>query len=417
MSGAFSGLDMQSGRARRLTVAVAVLTAILAGGVGVTTGIGTVGGVGDAPGNAIAADGVFAQEDVDADRVSLTAEIDESGDATWTIQYRVRLDTDEREEAFGDLERDVEENPDAYRDRFRQRMELTVGTAENATGRDMAVQNVRVRTERRELPESYGVLVYEFDWSNFAVVEDERIVAGDAIAGYFLEEGHRLTVTWPDGYELQSVSPSPDSKEETSVSWSGPDGFGSDDPRIVATTSSGAPVTGLGVAGVVAFAVIAAVLYWWRDRVTVLLGGTAGLSDTTERTNSGDRPGSGAAATETTTNDAASDSTATAGTRPGAGADSGESASEAGDSSEPSEPSESDEPPVELLSNEERVLKLVRENGGRMKQQDVVQELGWTEARTSQIVTGLREDGDLESFRLGRENVLRLPGADDEELP
>jgi hypothetical protein len=64
------------------------------------------------------------------------------------------------------------------------------------------------------------------------------------------------------------------------------------------------------------------------------------------------------------------------------------------------------------LSNEERVLRLLRENGGRMKQQDVVQTLGWTDARTSQIVSGLREEEKLESFRLGRENVLRLPEAD-----
>ncbi len=49
-----------------------------------------------------------------------------------------------------------------------------------------------------------------------------------------------------------------------------------------------------------------------------------------------------------------------------------------------------------------------------MKQQAVVEELGWTDAKTSKVVSGLREDGRLESFRLGRENVLSLPEADDE---
>jgi hypothetical protein len=49
-----------------------------------------------------------------------------------------------------------------------------------------------------------------------------------------------------------------------------------------------------------------------------------------------------------------------------------------------------------------------------MKQQDVVAELGWTEAKTSQVVGGLRDEGDLDSFRLGRENVLTLPESDDE---
>ncbi|WP_423751014.1 helix-turn-helix transcriptional regulator [Salinirarus marinus] len=74
-------------------------------------------------------------------------------------------------------------------------------------------------------------------------------------------------------------------------------------------------------------------------------------------------------------------------------------------------PSESDAG-EDLLSNEERVLKFVEERGGRVKQQEIVQAFDWTEARTSQILRDLRDDGELEGFRLGRENVLKLP--DDE---
>jgi uncharacterized membrane protein len=68
-----------------------------------------------------------------------------------------------------------------------------------------------------------------------------------------------------------------------------------------------------------------------------------------------------------------------------------------------------DEPPEDLLSNEERVLRLLERRGGRVKQKAVVDELGWTEAKTSQVVGSLREEGKIESFRLGRENVLALP--------
>jgi len=66
----------------------------------------------------------------------------------------------------------------------------------------------------------------------------------------------------------------------------------------------------------------------------------------------------------------------------------------------------------DLLSNEERVLQFVREQGGRVKQQEIVEAFDWTEARTSQIVRDLRDDGTLEGFRLGRENVLKLPDED-----
>ena len=66
--------------------------------------------------------------------------------------------------------------------------------------------------------------------------------------------------------------------------------------------------------------------------------------------------------------------------------------------------------PEALLSSEERVLRLLEDNGGRMKQQQVVQELDWTDAKTSQVVGTLRDDGEIEVFRIGRENVLALPG-------
>jgi len=71
-------------------------------------------------------------------------------------------------------------------------------------------------------------------------------------------------------------------------------------------------------------------------------------------------------------------------------------------------------PPPELLSNEERVLRLLEDRGGRIKQQEVVSELEWTEAKTSQVVSGLREDGAIDVFRIGRENVLALPEDDGE---
>ncbi|MXR21266.1 helix-turn-helix transcriptional regulator, partial [Halobacterium bonnevillei] len=74
-----------------------------------------------------------------------------------------------------------------------------------------------------------------------------------------------------------------------------------------------------------------------------------------------------------------------------------------------------EETPEELLSNEERVKRFLREQGGRAKQQDVVDAMGWTEAKTSQVVKGMREDDELESFRIGRENVLKLPDVDQYE--
>lgn len=44
-----------------------------------------------------------------------------------------------------------------------------------------------------------------------------------------------------------------------------------------------------------------------------------------------------------------------------------------------------------------------------MKQKRVAEEIGWSSARTSQVVGQLREQGAVETFRIGRENVVTLP--------
>ncbi|PSP74628.1 hypothetical protein BRC70_02215 [Halobacteriales archaeon QH_6_68_27] len=67
-------------------------------------------------------------------------------------------------------------------------------------------------------------------------------------------------------------------------------------------------------------------------------------------------------------------------------------------------------PPDELLSDEERVLGLLEDNGGRMKQQDVKESLGWSRTKTSNVVNDLQDAGKVEVYRLGRENTLALPG-------
>jgi hypothetical protein len=51
-------------------------------------------------------------------------------------------------------------------------------------------------------------------------------------------------------------------------------------------------------------------------------------------------------------------------------------------------------------------------NDGRMKQQQVAERLDWTAAKTSQVISGLREDDELVTFRIGRENVVTLPDVD-----
>ena len=349
--------------------------------VAATTGVGALDG--DA----------LTQVDVETDSTSLNVDLQADGDAAWEIVYRIELDDENTTQAFESLAADVEANTSTYLGPFRDRMERTVAAAENVTGRGMAVENVTVDTRRESQPQvEYGVLVYRFEWTNFGVVDGERIEAGDAIDQFFLDSETTLHVTWPDGYSLASATPETTRSSASEAVWEGQRDFDAGEPRVVlapqtATATGGAGGTGDGAGG-----------------------DTGGNGDT------GDSSGlstiillavgalilaSGvwffARRNETATQ---------SGTDAGAVSETGDGGS--GEAAAAAE-RESDGPPPELLSNEERVLQLLEDNGGRMKQKQVAEQLDWTAAKTSQVVGDLRDEDRLESFRLGRENVLTLP--------
>jgi hypothetical protein len=371
------------------TVLVLLVVAVVAG-----AGFASLGA---AQGGAGLPAGGFDQMDVAPDDVLIEATVQPDGDAVWETQYRVRLATDDEEQAFEELRADVESNQSAYTDRFGERMRATADAAENSTGREMNVTNVTVTAERSELPQTYGVLTYRFEWSNFAAVDGDRLLVGDAVDALFLDDSTSLIISWEDGYRLGEVSPSPTETRDGAVVWEGPVDFTEGEPRVTVEPDGRSLGTLLlGALGLLA-AVVAVAGYRRRSSgaptadgaaAEPVAGGDPEDSAGTETAEDASEAGAGAATAESgETRDTESDSR-----------------DDGGDSAAPVD--------EDLLSNEEQVLRLIEDNGGRMKQKRVAEELDWTAAKTSQVVTGLRDDGDLDGFRLGRENVLSLPEYD-----
>ena len=237
-----------------------LVVAVLLGAVG----LAVAGGAAAAP-----VDGGIPQMDVDPDDVSIDVALEPDGDAAWTVEYRVRLGTDEEERAFEELRADVENDTEAYTSRFRERMASTAATAEEATGRNMTVSNATVTAERRELPQSYGVLTYRFEWTNFAAVDGDRLRVGDAVDGdrlrvgdavdgLFLDGSSSFIISWPDGYRLAETTPEPSEVRDRSVVWNGPVDFSAGQPRIaVAPAGPLAEVPTAGLLALVAVLVVA----------------------------------------------------------------------------------------------------------------------------------------------------------------
>ncbi|QCC59031.1 hypothetical protein NP511_11320 [Natrinema thermotolerans] len=383
-----------------VTVAVVALLLVAAGPIAAT---GTV-----ATGGAQSEPFTLQQDGIDADEVRMDVALRADGSADWTLEFWIRLDDNESEAAFESLRDDIREDPANHTARFAERMNGTVATASNATGREMAATDFSVETERQSFAREYGVVRYTFRWDGFAAVDGDRLRAGDAVAGLYLDDGTRLLIEWPEGYERTSVAPDPDDERERAVIWRGDDtDFVDDEPRVVVTAAGGATGSSpLLIAGgvVVLLGLGAAGAWWYRTRKPT--ADRPGDGDGTPAAGSG---GGSASGTDTESPSGSAAETASAADSSPAG-----TSDPASDAAAASAAAGVD---TELLSNEEQVLRLVKERGGRMKQQAVVEELDWTDAKTSKVVSGLREDGKLESFRLGRENVLSLPEVDDGIVP
>ena len=285
--------------------------------------------------------------DGNPDRIVLSVHLTDDGVAEWTIEHRYRLADDNDTAAFEELQEDIEANEQAYIDRFRERMDGTVADAAESTGRAMELQHIAIETEMRSLPQDYGIVRYTYEWHGFVVEEDGQLMAGDAISGLFLDEQSDLRVSWNESYGAVSITPQPDVQDDTSAEWDGPRDFNENEPRIILNGDRSQTMPGGWLTGLLFMGLIVAVIAgtWW----------------TYQRREA------------------------------------------------PTEPTPTPPTDASLLSNEERVLQLLADEGGRMRQQEVVEHLGWTDAKTSQVVSNLREEEKIESFRLGRENVLRIP--------
>ena len=342
------------------------------------------------------------QSSTTAAETDLHINISANGSAVWSVQYHFQLDGPNETAAFDQLRTDIATNSTEYRSRFEQRMGQAVTAAENATDREMAISNISVRAARNG---TTGTVTYEFVWQNFAATDGTRLDIGNSLAGFSLDTETQLTMSWPTSYEPVTVRPAPTERQANMVSWDGATEFTEGEPLVelarsnstTNTTAAGAgggsngessgsdlPLPSIALIALVAVVGGLGVVWLVRRRQyddTSLIPTERAEHSETDRGISSEEEG-------TTPN---------------------------GGTQEPTS-SETDDQSLELLSNEEQVVEVLRRSGGRAKQQQVVAELGWTDAKTSSVVSRLRDDGTIEGFRLGRENVLRLPEEATDEI-
>lgn len=359
---------------------------------------------------AVASTASAASLQPDPDNTVTRIEVAPNGSARWTIQIRTRLDSEERVAEFEAFREGFRDDPSSLLDPFETRMRGVVEGAANGTGREMAARSFEASASIQEVPRRWGVVTFRFTWTGFAASEGGALVVGDVFqGGFFLARNDTLAIAAPAGYLVARVDPEPATRERDRVEWVGREDFPDRRPRVefvpapteerptaTRTTAPGSgpggpgsptPSTGLFgtavrrgavlVAGAVALIVAAAVsLAWRRSRRRPPAGNgrsDVGVDGTGEGGESGETDAPGA--------------TPTGATGP------------AGDGSE-------------IVTDEDRVERLLSERGGRMRQADIVDALGWSESKTSRVLSAMAEADRVEKLRLGRENVIDLVETD-----
>lgn len=67
--------------------------------------------------------------------------------------------------------------------------------------------------------------------------------------------------------------------------------------------------------------------------------------------------------------------------------------------------------PQSFLSDEDRVIQILRDNGGWAYQSDVVDETGWSKSKVSRKLSELDDTGEIEKIPVGRQNVVAESGS------
>jgi hypothetical protein len=355
----------------------------------------------------------------------------ENGSARWTLQHIKLLDNQSQVESFRSFaDRFESTDTDLFRT-FRGRAMQLVAFGANETGREMEATNFDRRAYVNQVGQTRGVVELSFLWTGFGQVTDGRTVVADIFeGGMFIADGQRLVFRRGPDVQFASVDPRPDSlssqgnlSASDSVTWFGERQFATRRPRVevvpsTAELGSGTPGdgqsagagngeengdpgltatpagdenpgtkpadagSGSGTVPMIAAAVLMlgalGGLAWYRGALSGRRSGTDGGAGTADvESTDGPTPSATAASTE-------------------------------------SQPEGPTIPPEELLSDEDRVLSLLEENGGRMRQVAIVEETDWSKSKVSMLLSDMEEDGAISKLRVGRENIISLAGEEPE---
>ncbi len=362
------------------------------------------------------ADESIASDSQDFDTTTFQITVHENGSATWTFQHEQRFDAEnesEEREAFEEFAEEFEEEETGLYERFVTQAQRMTDSGAETTDRKMEATGFNRSATVDDRFGTRGIVEMSFTWNGFAEVEDGTVEVGDVFEQMYIGSDQSIVIIAGDGLTFDRIGPEDGAQPShntlenaDSVQWQGEQQFLDGNPRAVfVTDGSGGENDETGSAVSPITNGDDAALYLALGALLVL--GIGGAAVWYRRRNSGSETDghtatdAGATAQSNVTSAEQTDLDATA-------SSAGESHDE--DSTNGASPLANEE----LLTDEDRVIKLIRENGGRMKQVNIVEETGWSKSKVSMLLSDMEEEGTISKLRVGRENIISLEGFEPE---
>ena len=273
----------------------------------------------------------------------------------YVVEYQIQINSDLSASWIIMVVSDVNATVDSW-ESFQQKIFLLVEAAANVTGREMAIAPETINMETTISWETQSKTTqFSFKWLNFSVPEGEGLLVADVFSvpsffGWLYGDG-RLLITYPVGYSLLEVSPSPDKTDidTRKMEWFRTQDFLNGSPSVLVgadDSSSGSGWVSYLVLGLVLASAVIASLAWFfffrRRRLETVHAAEAPAGITLSE------------------------------------------------------------------SDEDRVIKFLRSSGGSVHQSSVNEQFGFSKAKTSQLLSSLERKGVVARYKSGRDKIVTL---------
>ncbi|MCU4719224.1 DUF7343 domain-containing protein [Halapricum hydrolyticum] len=317
----------------------------------------------------------------------------DNGSVRWTDRHTRPLENESEEDAYETYAAEFNAEETELYTQFRETASQLTERGTETTGRQMNASSFERWAHVAETGESgftlgtQGVVEMSFTWSNFTERSGQQLRIGDIFTnGLSLGPNRRLVIVTSGELQFIEVEPAPDSMSRSNltdsqtITWTGEREFSPYRPLIrlgpastgtatttatTSTTTTDTPGGAGGDSGPSMWLPIGAV-------VLVVTGGAGGIWYLLQRSS--------------------------------------------GPPTEPAKPdtsAETESAPLEpeaVLSDADRVEALLEDRGGRMRQSEIVEETDWSKSKVSMLLSDMEDDGEITKLRVGRENIVSLPG-------